>query len=72
MSPERWSPLEEALKSPLPRLKRQLEEEYEEVPEEKIDESAKQALYEFAQARVREFVPIMAWRRARERLRQAS
>lgn len=72
MNPKRWSPMEDALKDPLPGLKKQLMEEYEELPEEKIDAAAKRALDEFADARVREFVPIMAWRRARQRLRQAA
>lgn len=72
MRPERWSPLEEALKTPLPGLTKQLKEEYEGVAEDKIEEVAQEALDELAEARVREFVPIMAWRRARVRLRQAS
>jgi hypothetical protein len=72
MSLERLSPLEEALKDPLPGVKKQLAQEYDGLPHEKIDEVAKKALDELAEARVREFVPVIAWRRARERLRRAS
>jgi hypothetical protein len=72
MSRERRSPFEESLKDPLPGIKKQLREEYRDLPEEKVGEAAERALGEFADARVREFVPIMAWRRARERLRQAA
>ena len=57
---------------PATGLKKQLADEYEDLPEEKVDEIAKLALDELTDAPVREFVPIMAWRRARERLRQAS
>ena len=51
MSPDRSSPLEEALKDPLPGVKKQLAEEYEGLAEEKIDQAAKQALDELAEAR---------------------
>jgi hypothetical protein len=72
MRQERRSPLEESLKDPLPGVKKQLAEEYEDLPDWQIDEVAKQALDDLAEARVRDFVPLLAWRRARERLRQAS
>jgi hypothetical protein len=72
MGPDRPSPLEEALKDPLPGVKKQLAQEYEYLPDEAIDEAAKQAVDELAEARVREFVPVIAWRRARKRLRRAS
>ena len=71
MSP-RGDPRQEPIKNPFPGLKKQLEEEYRELPESKIDEVARQALGEFDGARVREFVPILAWRRARKQLRKAS
>jgi hypothetical protein len=71
MSP-RGDPRQEPIKNPFPGLKKQLEEEYRGPPESKIDEVAKQALGEFDGARVREFVPILAWRRARKQLRKAS
>ncbi|MGA9161370.1 MAG: hypothetical protein WB297_10990 [Actinomycetota bacterium] len=64
--------MEEAIRNPLPRLKKQLAEEYEALPEDRIDEVAQHAIDELADARVREFVPIFAWRHAREHLRQAS
>jgi hypothetical protein len=53
-------------------VKKQLKEEYEELPEERIEEVAKHALDDFASSRVKEFVPILAWRRAREELGRAS
>jgi len=72
MSPDRSSPLEEAIRDPLPGLRKQLADEYEGLPDEEIDQAAQQALDELAEAKVREFVPVIAWRRARERLRRAS
>ena len=72
MSPNRPSPFEEPLRNPLRGVKQQLREEYEELPEERIDEVAKHALDDFSSARVKEFIPILAWRRAREELRKAS
>ena len=71
MSP-RGDPRQEPIKNPFPGLKKQLEEEYPGLPESKIDEVARQALGEFDGARVREFVPILAWRRARKQLRKPS
>ena len=71
MSP-RGDPRQEPIKNPFPGLKKQLEEEYRGLPESKIDEVARQALGEFESVRVREFVPILAWRRARKQLRKAS
>lgn len=57
----------------LPGLRRQLAEEYgEEVTPETIDRVAEQSLGELRGARVREFVPVFAWRRARQRLRRTS
>jgi hypothetical protein len=51
-------------------LRWRLAEEYgEEVTPETIDRVAEQSLGEFRGARVREFVPVFAWRRARQRLR---
>ena len=64
MFQERSNPMEESIRNPLPRLEKQLAEEYEAVPEDRIHEVAKQALDELADARVREFVPIFAWRHA--------
>ena len=72
MAPGRKDPMEEGIKSPLPRLRKQLEMEYEGLPQKTIDEVAKRSLDELAGARVREYVPILAWRRAREHLRRAS
>ena len=53
----------------LPRLRNQLEEEYGgSVPSETIERVAEQTLREFQEVRVRDFVPVFAWRRARQRL----
>jgi hypothetical protein len=72
MSP-RHNPIEETIHDPLPRLREQLAGEYEGmVPPETIDQVAERALEEFEGARIRDFVPVFAWRRARELLRRAS
>ena len=56
---------------PLPGLRKQLVEEYGTgVPEETIVRVAEQSLKEFQGARIREFVQVFAWRRARQRLRR--
>jgi hypothetical protein len=72
LSPGRKNTMEEAGRDPLPGLKKQLSEEYEDQPEGRIDEAAKHALDRLADARVRGFVEIFAWRHAREHLRRAS
>ena len=55
------------------RLRNQLEEEYGgSVPPDMIDRVAEQSLREFQGARVREFVPVFAWRRARQRLQRTA
>ena len=64
--------MDESIRDPMPRLCGKLVDEYGEVvSRETIAETAEQALGEFEEARVREFVPVFAWRRARARLRQA-
>jgi hypothetical protein len=72
LSPGRRKALEEAGRDPLRGLKKQLSEEYEDQPEDRIDEAAKHGLDRLADARVRGFVGIFAWRHAREHLRRAS
>jgi len=69
---ERISPLEESIRDPLPRLKEQLIEEFEGQREDLIDQAAKHSLERYKSAKVREFVPIFAWRHARRHLRGAS
>jgi hypothetical protein len=55
---------------PLPGLRRRLASEYGgSVPDESIDLAAREALADLSGARVRDFVPVFAWRRARRRLR---
>lgn len=63
---------EGSIRDPLPRLRKQLAEEYRDQPGDRIDEAAKHALDRFGGAKVREFVPILAWRHARQHLRSAS
>ena len=60
------------IQDPIPGLKKQLEDEYRDVPEAQVEQVVKHALHEFEDARVRDFVPIFAFRHAREHLRQAS
>jgi len=64
--------LEASTRDPLQRLRKQLAQEYRDQPGDKIDEAAKHALDRLGDARVREFVPIFAWRHARQHLRRAS
>lgn len=72
MSP-RGDRLGGTVRDPLPGLRQQLASEYGAiVPRERIDRVAQQALEELEGVRIREFVPVLAWRRARARLRRAS
>ena len=66
------STLDASTRDPLQRLRKQLAEEYRDQPGDRIDEAAKHALDRLGGARVREFVPIFAWRHARQHLRSAS
>lgn len=69
----RHTPAEEPIRDPLPGLRDQLTDEFGSgVPVELIDEVAQQEFHRFDEARVREFVPVFAWRRARVRLRRAA
>jgi len=55
----------------LPALRDDLVREYgATVPTAAIEQAARQALAEFDGVPIREFVPVLAWRRARSRLRQ--
>lgn len=61
----------QSVRDPLPSLRRQLADEYGgDVPQETIEKVAEQSLGEFQGAKVRDFVPVFAWRRARQRLRR--
>jgi hypothetical protein len=42
------------------------------VSTETIDRAAVEALDELSSARIRDFVPVFAWRRARARLRRSA
>jgi hypothetical protein len=64
--------VESSTRDPLQRLRKQLAEEYRDQPGDRIDEAAKHALDRLGGARVKEFVPIFAWRHARQHLRRAS
>ena len=72
MVQERISPLEESIRDPFPRLSKQLTEEFEGQPEDLIEQTARHSLDRYQSAKVREFVPIFAWRHARMHLRSAS
>lgn len=72
MSPGRKNALEETGRDPLTGLKKQLSEEYKGQPEDRINEAARHGLDRLANARVRAFVGIFAWRHASEHLRRAS
>ncbi len=55
---------------PLPALRQRLMEEFgDSVSAEMIDTVAKRSLNELGDARVPDFVPMFAWRRARGQLR---
>ena len=55
----------------LPALRDDLVREYGTiVPAGTIEQVARQALAEFDDVPIREFVPVLAWRRARSRLRR--
>jgi hypothetical protein len=64
--------LDASTRDPLQRLRKQLAEEYRDQPGDRIDEAARHALDRLGGARVKDFVPIFAWRHAREHLRHAS
>ena len=68
----RLDPKQEPLKDPLPRLKKELETEFEDLSQERIDEVAKHAVERLSGARVKEFVPVLAWRHARFHIQRAS
>jgi Protein of unknown function (DUF3562) len=54
-------------------LREQLEQEYGgRIPAEEIDDVARQALAEFRDVRINDYVPVLAWKRARGRLRWSS
>ena len=65
-------PKQQPIKDPLPGLKKQLMSEYDELSEERIDQVAEHALHKYTEAKVREFVPVLAWRHARSHLQRAS
>lgn len=72
MSPQRI-PFDDVVRDPLLGLRVQLTAEYGDLfPRHTIDEMARHALAELDGARIREFVPVFAWRHAREHLRQRS
>jgi hypothetical protein len=59
-------------REPIRELQEQLAREFVGVvPREAIDEAAKGAFQEFEGSRIRAFVPVLAWRRARGLLREA-
>lgn len=65
-------PKQEPIRDALPGVKKQLETEYGDLPEERVDEVAKHSVERFSGARVKEFVPVLAWRHARLHLQRPS
>jgi hypothetical protein len=58
---------------PLTRVRGQLEAEYGgTMPRERIDRAAKEAVEALADARIRDFISLLAWRQARARLRSGA
>jgi Protein of unknown function (DUF3562)/Protein-tyrosine-phosphatase-like, N-terminal domain len=58
---------------PLARVRGQLEAEYGgTLPRERIDRTAQEAVAALSDARIRDFVPLLAWRQARARLRSGA
>ena len=54
-----------------PGLRRRLTDEYGGlVPDEAIARAAEKAVARFEAARIRDYVPVLAWRHARRRLRR--
>ena len=70
MSPRRTMEQDAAVRDPLPGLEDQLGLEFgEELSKGRLHEVAEQALHLYDEARVREFVPVFAWRTARRAIR---
>jgi Protein of unknown function (DUF3562) len=57
------------IQDPLPKLREKLSQEFGSIPNDTIEFVARQALLEFDAARIRDYVPVFAWRRARQALR---
>ena len=68
MSPAR----EAVINDPAAGLRERLAQEYQDLPRDEVGKVAEESLNAFKQARVQDFVPVFAWRRARERLRRMS
>lgn len=63
---------EPLIKDPLPGLVKHLKEAYSHLPDARINEVAKHSVDRLAEARVREFVPVLAWRHAQLHLLTAT
>jgi DNA-binding XRE family transcriptional regulator len=71
--PAQHTLVEESVRDPLPGLKEQLEQEFgDSVSHDRIDRAAEEAFHLFDSARIREFVPVFAWRRARQLVRSSA
>jgi hypothetical protein len=60
------------IREPLRGLVEQLRDAHGDLPDEQIWEVAKHSLDRFAKARIRNFVPVLAWRHAQRHLRRAA
>lgn len=57
---------------PLRGLVEQLKDAHGDLPDEQIRDVAKHSLDRFAKARIRSFVPVLAWRHAQRHLQRAA
>jgi Protein of unknown function (DUF3562) len=66
-------PSDHSKEDQLARVRGQLEAEYgETLPRERIDRAAEEAVAALSDARIRDFIPLLAWRQARARLRSGA
>jgi hypothetical protein len=56
---------------PLRGLVEQLKDAHGDLPDEQIKDVAEHSLDRFAKARIRNFVPVLAWRHAQRHLQRA-
>ena len=60
------------ISEPLRGLVEQLKDAHGDLPDEQIRDVAKHSLDRFAKARIRNFVPVLAWRHAQRHLPKAA
>jgi hypothetical protein len=60
------------IREPLRGLVEQLKDAHGDLPDEQIRDVARHSLDRFAKARIRNFVPVLAWRHAQRHLQMAA